>query len=328
MIPMISDETAFRARLKPHLDRIRAGRHFGLIDMVWSGGEAREFAGLIAEMARFMDEDAAALIRETGERLAAAGVSDRRALEIVERTDGGAVAEMAGVVAAFREGSVEGHAAHLAAGRSVQVLHAVMEMERRIYVLLPRILGLAGLALSDGRTQKTAGKSDLPVNPLEERDVFLERLSPHLDRLGLSAGFKDIDIAWEGEQAREFATLIERMAAWIDGEATELVDEARALHARAIGRLDMLTTDQARARSGGGMTAVVMPTVNLLREGSEDGFRVVWRGDGVPAMRELIRDLVDRTFIRIPEWILHLQVEAQRAIDMRAAPSGEDEPSP
>lgn len=328
MSPKISDETAFRERLKPHLDRIRIGRHFRLVDMVWTGGEAREFAGLIAEMARFMDEDAMALIRQSQERMSAAKGLHHPALQPVERAAGGVRGEVAGIITAFREGSMEGYAAHVEPSRSAEILHAVTEMERRIYVVLPRFLAPAGLRLADGRSQKGSDETELPVNPFTERDAFLERLSPHLDRLGLSAGFMNIDIAWEGDQAREFATLIERMAAWIDGEATDLIHEAVAHHARATGKRHFMTAEQVRERNGGGFTAVMLPTVNLLREGAEDGFRAVWRGDGVRAMRALIGDLVDRTFTRIPKRILHLRDEARLAIDLQATPSGDDEPSP
>lgn len=315
MIPKIPDEAEFRARLKPHLDRIRTGRHFPDVEMVWMGEAAMEFADLIEEMARFMDEDAIWLIRESQRLVSLERGEEALSGVSLERADGGVRAEMAGVVAAFRSGAGPGLAACIEPDRAPRILEVVTEMERRIYAILPQILEPVGLSLTDAPS--CAG---LPVNPLTEREAFMARLAPHMKRIDLSAGFMDMDLAWEGEEALEFAHLIEHMAAWIDGEATELVCAAAALRDKATGGSEAMSVAEVRERNGGGFTEVMQPTVRILREGSEAGFKAVWRGVGVYAVRELVRDLVDRAFTRIPGRIVELKEEADRAAGASAMP--------
>ena len=68
-LPEVSDEAAFRAALQPHIERMRLAVLFMRMDVTWSGGEARQFAELLARLCTWNDQDAVLQVRAARRRL-------------------------------------------------------------------------------------------------------------------------------------------------------------------------------------------------------------------------------------------------------------------
>ncbi len=95
-------------------------------------------------------------------------------------------------------------------------------------------------------------------------DELTARLAPHMARFRLSEIFLDMDVAWEGEDARDFHLLLRSMAEWIDVHATLRVARLRT-------RIDILNGDppgdhEAKARQVGreDFRSILKPILEIL----------------------------------------------------------------
>ena len=145
-------------------------------------------------------------------------------------------------------------------------------------------------------------------------DELTTRLAPHMARFRLSEIFLDMDVAWEGEEARDFHLLLRSMAEWIDVHATSRILDLKTEIDVLEGKPPVDYYRASRLDQSAGFRRTLKDTLDLLKGGSEPGYVVRFVNPGSAALRTLVREIHERCVHNIPGAIAELEA-TKRALE-------------
>jgi len=117
----------------------------------------------------------------------------------------------------------------------------------------------------------------------------------------------DMDVSWSGQEAWAFRQLLLAMVDFLDGEAPQRLAAAKARIDRAMGEPEQDHAAEIRRRNGAGFRGAVGGVLRILDLGIWPGHRSIFKGSGVPALHNLVEDLVRRSLVDAPKRIVELE---------------------
>lgn len=129
-----------------------------------------------------------------------------------------------------------------------------------------------------------------------------DALSMHLTRLDLSVSISPSFCRWEGEDAGNFAAILDGMAAYIDGPGHLALDQQLAnyeTHKQETGVASLLI--ERIRKDGFSYSEMITPISDKLKTAQKLNMTAEWNEAGAKALRELAYSLQEICFTATPD---------------------------
>ncbi|MFG6082873.1 hypothetical protein ACEUZ9_004105 [Paracoccus litorisediminis] len=139
-----------------------------------------------------------------------------------------------------------------------------------------------------------------PLRPIDNPEMFLSALDPHVERIRLAAMF-EMEAVWQGMAASEFSDLLEVMQDWIEGPVQKGLIQRIGVIEGFLGPMSDAEIDNMRMQAQAQYKGLMPCMITNLRLAAEPNKEVRVGRDEVKSVKKMVDDIITRCFVSIPK---------------------------